>query len=310
MAESNAHEPKSEIEPLDLSELEYVGIPIDVLSTDKRPVNVHLAHETMMSVRTEITEFQDVYFDDLPMGPQTKANFLANLNHLREHPEGVNVFAHGEMLVGDDEEPPARLTVGQSALSEVFPAWTKSAFEHAGINADSDKVQKFANRWSVWHELGHIFQLSSARAVNPEHGKILDLSGYALDLGVVDPPEPLPKGNKWIEQADCERFAEGFAHMLLIQAMKLDPEFTPKEVERFSSTIARQRESERLWGEELINTELKINPSGEGIRQVDALKLGYGTPHDARTVLAVMSLTEKLENQASEEQLNFGVGRL
>lgn len=274
-------------------------------------VEIESGREAVRLVRLYTAEFRDEYLAHLPLGPATGEYLKRILDVLIEDPNRID--ANGGVVthyysfnamnrVPIDEESDARLTVGVRNLEnrvrdlQRLTGWTMSEHE----------TREFTYRWLTWHELGHAVQ-SAFENVAPR--KKIGNSFFAQDLVATTCRELVDYGvdsdttdfsMTGIRAVESERFAEGFARMLLQDWLL--KEFDPETAQLVLDSMTKIRNinaadavvafDEYLGSGSALSVDKYFKERGI---TGSSNHVGYGRPHDQDTVLDILSATKEWE---------------
>ena len=276
------------------------GDDLDVMN---RAVDIEIGQEIYGVAMAEIQDVRQNHLEEMPIGSKTRETFGKLMDRILTDEDGMMIFG-GEYGEYNPLTNRVRLSPGVVDYQRGLIGNCTSA---AKLDIDDKTLTKITIKYLTLHELGHTLQ-NAHRHVSNQAGQmeISDLSALAINHGVIARHPALPDrageddyAKSIIEfhasKIDRERFAEGFAQMLIIEdisrQLSLDQETSAKLSTLLHGMRADQVEPVaeiiRVHGPGFININQAIR-KGES---VGLLQLGYGSPHTREDVVKEMSLT-------------------
>lgn len=289
------------------------------LPLEMRAVDIEQGRNVYEYTHSALETIEAKELQALPLGEETRQVFGELLSNLRNDPNKLMIFdndigafhpAQQVIAVGSNMpigyKPAESISMSPGIAADYKPKIEK-AFADAAVVIDPEMLDGLTVQFLVSHEVGHVLQ-HAHRIVSFRHNQDKEdanLSTLAMKQGVVRPhpalqiqPDYSPSDKvAWqfhADNVDKERFAEGFAAMVLGERVGVLLGLDELSRERLDMALHTMRAvdiepvskviEESNGSFDKLFRSLKANSIGLN-------NIGYGSPHTTQVILETIRLT-------------------
>jgi hypothetical protein len=266
-----------------------------------RPMDIDAGRNTLHTTREMIAIFSTEMLPSLPLGEKTRASLTRRISDDLARPDAIFVTHDREAQYGWRDAPPEapkdNMAVGQPMIETSYN-WVRRAAVEAQVRLSPEELERLANGWVVWHELGHAVQVSYSDVIAAE-GRVGTLSANTLEKGLRPATFPGTKSplQKLVNhRVEAEGFPEGFAQMLVAQYALSHCGLLPEEAERFRASLTPPERRKHYLAilETFTNPDIAAAPATKELLDTTyelGGRMGYGNPHTPDQIRHIVAQT-------------------